>query len=392
MWCRCTFSNGSKMRRPRRRRRARRSPRSRARDRRTLRAPLRCRPSASHAVSGSTSAGDARPVPCRRSRAPRSSAPRDGRSARTPSARSSSVRTAANGVDRQAAAARETSSRGSGAARSRARARSAGRSRRSAAAAAAAAGTFSNSNVTTSTPRANARIALEVVVRRLTISTSAIWPVGRVVLGRERVDAVAEAPRRHGEHASQLPAAEHADRRAREDRCERSRERVAPDRRRQSRRDRPAASRAAPGATSRGSPPRAGRRWPRPPRRWRPSPPARPFGICTIDSSESSPLSAALCTGTPITGKHRVRGDHARQVRGAAGAGDDHLEAALGRRARRTRPSSAGVRCAETIRHSCGTPNSRQHLVGLPHRLPVGLAAHDDADERTRLRHARISS
>ena len=27
-----------------------------------------------------------------------------------------------------------------------------------------------------------------------------------------------------------------------------------------------------------------------------------PFGICTIDSSESRPLSAALCTGTPITG------------------------------------------------------------------------------------------
>ena len=36
----------------------------------------------------------------------------------------------------------------------------------------------------------------------------------RVVLGRERVHAVAETPRRHGEHASELAAAEHANRRA----------------------------------------------------------------------------------------------------------------------------------------------------------------------------------
>ena len=45
---------------------------------------------------------------------------------------------------------------------------------------------------------------------------------------------------------------------------------------------------------------------------------------------------------------------------------------------------SAGVRCADTTWHSCATPNSRQDLVGLAHRVPVRFAAHDDAHERRR--------
>ncbi len=57
-------------------------------------------------------------------------------------------------------------------------------------------------------------------------------------------------------------------------------------------------------------------------------PTGTPPGICTIDSSESRPCSAALCTGTPSTGSTVCDGDHAGQVRGAAGAGDDHLDAA----------------------------------------------------------------
>ena len=62
-------------------------------------------------------------------------------------------------------------------------------------------------------------------------------------------------------------------------------------------------------------------------------PTGTPFGICTIESSESSPLSTVAGTGTPSTGSVRLRGDHARQMRRAAGRGDDHLEAArLGRR------------------------------------------------------------
>ena len=40
-----------------------------------------------------------------------------------------------------------------------------------------------------------------------------------------------------------------------------------------------------------------------------------PPGICTIDSSESSPSSCASGTGTPITGQRRHRRGHAREVR-----------------------------------------------------------------------------
>ena len=49
------------------------------------------------------------------------------------------------------------------------------------------------------------------------------------MLGRERVDAVAEAARRHREHAAELAAAEDADRGAGQNRRA-SRQRVAPDR------------------------------------------------------------------------------------------------------------------------------------------------------------------
>ena len=58
---------------------------------------------------------------------------------------------------------------------------------------------------------------------------------------------------------------------------------------------------------------------------------------------------------------HRQRGDrreHPRQVRGAPGAGDDHPQPARLGRARRTRPSPRGIRCAETTSTSQATPNS----------------------------------
>ena len=53
-----------------------------------------------------------------------------------------------------------------------------------------------------------------------------------------------------------------------------------------------------------------------------------PAGICAIENSESRPLSAFDFTGTPMTGSVRLARDHPGQVRGAAGAGDDHLDAA----------------------------------------------------------------
>ena len=81
-----------------------------------------------------------------------------------------------------------------------------------------------------------------------------------------------------------------------------------------------------------------------------------PPGICTIDSSESSPCSAALCTGTPSTGS---------TVCAATMPGRCAAPPAPAMITSRPRPSAAGaysaihagVRWAETMWHSCGTPN-----------------------------------
>ena len=67
----------------------------------------------------------------------------------------------------------------------------------------------------------------------------------------------------------------------------------------------PARRRAGPRAPRRSSPAsprRAAPRSPRPPSPIASVPTGTPFGICTIDSSESRPDSALLCTGTPSTG------------------------------------------------------------------------------------------
>ncbi len=54
-----------------------------------------------------------------------------------------------------------------------------------------------------------------------------------------------------------------------------------------------------------------------------------PAGICTIDSSESIPSRYFSGTGTPITGSGVTDASMPGQVRGAAGAGDQHLEPPL---------------------------------------------------------------
>ena len=102
-----------------------------------------------------------------------------------------------------------------------------------------------------------------------------------------------------------------------------------------------------------------------------------PFGICTIDSSESSPLSAALCTGTPMTGSTVC----AATMPGRCAA--PPAPAMITSRPRSSRADAysaiqAGVRCADTTRALVRHAEPRQDLVGLPHRVPVRLAAHDD--------------
>ena len=85
-------------------------------------------------------------------------------------------------------------------------------------------------------------------------------------------------------------------------------------------------------------------------------PTGTPAGICTMESSESTPLQRAALDGHAEHRHGRLRRDHAGQVRRAARARDDDFEPArLGLAANSA--ISSGVRCAETTRHSCGTPN-----------------------------------
>ena len=100
-------------------------------------------------------------------------------------------------------------------------------------------------------------------------------------------------------------------------------------------------------------------------------------------STAANPCRSApsTATGTPSTGKRGLGGGHARQVRRAAGAGDDHLEPArFGARGvleqqvgRAMRGDDAHLEWARRARSSIS--------AACAHRLPVGRRAHDDADQ-----------
>ena len=100
-----------------------------------------------------------------------------------------------------------------------------------------------------------------------------------------------------------------------------------------------------------------------------------PAGICTIDSSESMPFSALLCTGTPSTGK---------TVFAASMPGRCAAPPAPAMIARRPRAcavaaysnNTSGVRCADTTRTSCGTPSASSFataccIVSQSEREPI---------------------
>ena len=107
----------------------------------------------------------------------------------------------------------------------------------------------------------------------------------------------------------------------------------------------------------------------------------RPGGICTVESSESSPPSVPADSGTPITGSVVCATTRAGQVRGQPGAGDEHLDAlALGvarvaarlfRRAVRRQDAQLGL-----------DAELGERLLGLLHRLEVAVRSHQDADLR----------
>ena len=109
-----------------------------------------------------------------------------------------------------------------------------------------------------------------------------------------------------------------------------------------------------------------------------------PFGICTIDRSESSPSSCCERHGHADHRQGGERRGHAREVGGAAGTGDDHAQATRRRRSARTRTSTSGVRCAETTWTSRGTPNSSRMSSASCMTRQIGVAPHDHADERRR--------
>ena len=134
------------------------------------------------------------------------------------------------------------------------------------------------------------------------------------------------------------------------------------------------ASRRWPASTRRTAP-----RWRRRPRRWRRW---RRNALRHLHdrAANPGPDSAFDWTGTrPSTGTSSC-GQHARQVRGTAGAGDDRREAALGRH--------RGI-VEEQIRRAVRRDDARleghaefleDHGGGL-HGRPVGVGAHDDADQ-----------
>ena len=166
-----------------------------------------------------------------------------------------------------------------------------------------------------------------------------------------------------------------------------SSERTARDVGRDRRRGTPAASRAAPDATWRESRRRAARRSRRPAATDRDGRHRHAFRHLHDREQRIEAVERRALHGHADDRQHRVRRHHARQVRRASGAGNDDFEAAVAPRSTHIRPSApvcdgpkrCGIRAAR---------RTRSALVGLPHRLPVRLAAHDDADERTRLWHA----
>ena len=194
-----------------------------------------------------------------------------------------------------------------------------------------AAGTFSNSKVTTSARPAQRRQGRRDRHRRRRSGLRG-HPAGRAVRPRgSRIDDVeAEARGGLGQHAAQLAAAEDAEGRAGRKRKlghgslspRPSRRRLRSGSRRRRSGVRPGRRRTGPGSAR----PAGRRSWP-PASPMARVPTGMPPGIWTMDSRLSMPFSALDSTGTPSTGRSVMRGGHAGQVGGAAGPGDDDLEA-----------------------------------------------------------------
>ncbi len=108
-----------------------------------------------------------------------------------------------------------------------------------------------------------------------------------------------------------------------------------------------------------------------------------PAGIWTIESSESMPSRCSSGTGTPMTGSGVTRRQHARQVSRSPGARDDHPQPPTGRLlAVRQHLARHPVR-RDDVDLERDVELLQRGRRGLHHR-PVGVAAHDDADDGAR--------
>ena len=75
---------------------------------------------------------------------------------------------------------------------------------------------------------------------------------------------------------------------------------------------------------------------------------------------------------------------------GAARTGDDHLEAAVAGRFGVFEHFVGHAVGAHDARFE-GNPHQVEHVGGVFHHLPVGVAAHNDADERSGVFHGETS-
>ena len=106
-----------------------------------------------------------------------------------------------------------------------------------------------------------------------------------------------------------------------------------------------------------------------------------PGGICTMESSESSPPRSEVRMGTPITGRSVMRGHHPGKRRRLARARDDHLHPPrLG--AEGVFAHAFGVAMGREHVHLVRDPPGFQFVGRLVHDFAVGLRAHQDAHQR----------
>lgn len=100
-----------------------------------------------------------------------------------------------------------------------------------------------------------------------------------------------------------------------------------------------------------------------------------PDGICTVDSSASSPPRSDDFIGMPMTGSVVPRGQRARKVRGLACGGQNHAEAVFPRlRGEARRFGGRAVRAHNM--HFRGYAVARQRIQRLPHDRQVAVAPH----------------